>query len=275
MDELVEQVEALSVKPKMVSRETHLREWYAEVRDGVSPKDARGKGNAPRYNALMSLRKLEECPYKDDERELKEAWEAFKRNFPPQKESEAYYLEEFGRLYGQTQDFLTARGQATTYRFAALKNIVENDLEFPPELNEIKALLKSKWTYESCRFTEMTDNVHLHEFFEEYKVHNDFKKARGENMSARHAALLRITKKPDEECNEQEKRFKGLWEGSKTPEEHLEAFFEEYEVHNDFKKARGENGTARYQALFRITKKPDEECNELEKRLKELWNTHM
>jgi len=268
MDDLLKQVEALSVKPTRLSRETHLREWYRDVQSGVDPKEARGKSGTPRYMSVMNLRKREDCPYNDDEPELKEAWIAFKGFFPPDKQSDAYYLEEFGRLYTETQDFKTACGTAKSYRFNALKNIVDNDLEVSPELAGYKALLKSNWEYESRRFTE---NVHLHEFFQEYNEHGDFKKARGENNSARYSALCRIKNKPKEECNELELRLKEVWIGRLPPQEYLEAFFQEYDEHGDFEKARGENNSARYSALCRIKNKPKEECNELELRLKEVW----
>ena len=265
MDDLLKQVEALSVKPTRLSRETHLREWYRDVQSGVDPKEARGKSGTPRYMSVMNLRKREDCPYNDDEPELKEAWIAFKGFFPPDKQSDAYYLEEFGRLYTETQDFKTACGTAKSYRFNALKNIVDNDLEVSPELAGYKALLKSNWEYESRRFTE---NVHLHEFFQEYNEHGDFKKARGENNSARYSALCRIKNKPKEECNELELRLKEVWIGRLPPQEYLEAFFQEYDEHGDFEKARG---GMRFMPIRKIINTHDDECNGLEWRFKRLW----
>ena len=237
MDDLVKQVEALNVQPTRLSRETHLREWYSDVQRGVHPNEARGKSVTPRYCSLMNLRKLEDCPYNDDERELKEAWEALKRFFPPVKQTDAYYLKEFGRLYTETQDFKTACGNYTTYRFTSLKNIVDNDLEVAPELAGYKALLKSNWEYDSQRFTEKTAQEHLEEFFKEFDEHGDFMKARGGLRSARYASLRRIKNKPDEECNELELRLKEVWERCVTPYEHLEAFFKDFEVDNDFEEA--------------------------------------
>lgn len=87
-------------------------------------------------------------------------------------------------------------------------------------------------------------------------------------------ALWKITKKADKECNELERELKALWQGNMTPQEHLEAFFEEYREHNDFKKARGDSNLARYKALVLIIKKADEACTELELELKALWNRH-
>ena len=83
-----------------------------------------------------------------------------------------------------------------------------------------------------------------------------------------------IIKKADEACTELERELKALWQGNTTPQEHLEAFFEEYREHNDFKKARGVRGSARYKALWKIAKKADEACTEQELELKALWNRH-
>jgi hypothetical protein len=83
-----------------------------------------------------------------------------------------------------------------------------------------------------------------------------------------------IAKKADEACTELELELKALWKRNMTSQEHLEAFFEEYREHNDFKKARGVNNSARYHALLKITKKADEACTELELELKALWNRH-
>ena len=120
----------------------------------------------------------------------------------------------------------------------------------------------------------MTPQEHLEAFFEEYRVHNDFKKARGVNNKTRYKVLVLITKKADEECNQLERELKALWEGNMTSQEHLEAFFEEYREHKDFKKARDHAHSARYKALLKIAKKADEACSELELELKALWNRH-
>jgi hypothetical protein len=57
----------------------------------------------------------------------------------------------------------------------------------------------------------------------------------------------------------------------KSPQEHLDDFFTEYDAHGDFKKARDVHGSARYGALLRLNNKPDYECSERELELKELW----
>ena len=270
MDDLVERVDALSVKPPRISKETHLLKWLRDVERGVHENEARGKSGDAQYASLMNLRKREECPYTDEEPELKEAWERFTTAFPPVRHEDVYYLQRFGEKYRDTGDFDAACGNSGNYRFAALKNIVDKDLNFLA-FQAYEEQLKSGWKYETTRYTEMTPHLHLLKFFEEYRVHNDFKKAIGDGRSARYAALLTITKKADEECNELERELKALWKGNMTPQEHLEAFFEEYRVHNDFKKARGDLNSARYAALLKITKKADEECNELERELKALW----
>ena len=59
--------------------------------------------------------------------------------------------------------------------------------------------------------------------------------------------------------------------GNKTPEEHLTDFFTEYDDHEDFMRARGVHGSARYKALLKVHNKPDAECSDRELRLKELW----
>ena len=108
-----------------------------------------------------------------------------------------------------------------------------------------------------------------------YREHEDFKKARGVNSSARYTALVMITKKADEECNQLELELKALWQGNMTSQRHLEEIFDEYRENDDFKNARGVTGSERYTALWKITKKADEECTELELELKALWNGHM
>ena len=115
-----------------------------------------------------------------------------------------------------------------SYRFAALKNIVDKDLNFPA-FQAYEEQLKSGWKYETTRYTEMTPHLHLLKFFEEYRVHNDFKKAIGDGRSARYAALLTITKKADEECNELERELKALWE----------RFIESRVIHSETKRGRG------------------------------------
>ena len=250
MDDLVKRVDALSVKPPKISKETHLLTWLRDVKRGVHPNEARGKSGTAQYQALMNVRKREECPYTDEEPELKEAWERFTTLFPLERPEDVYYLQRFGEKYRDTGDFDAACGNTNTNKFAALKNIVDKDLRFPA-FQAYEEQLKSGWKYETKRFTEMTPNLHLLEFFEEYREHNDFKKARGVNNTTRYKVLVLITKKADEECSELERELKALWKGNMTSQEHLEAFFEEYREHNDFKKARGVSDTATYAALLR------------------------
>ena len=119
--------------------------------------------------------------------------------------------------------------------------------------------------------TRKTPRQHLEEFFEEYEIHKDFQRAKGKHNSGRYVALGKISKKPDEECDELEKKLKELWVTRKTPRQHLEEFFEEYETHKNFRKARGWNNSTRHKALAKISRKPDEECDDLEKKFKELW----
>jgi len=274
MDDLVKRVDALSVKPPRISKETHLLKWLRDVERGVNPNEARGKSDTAQYASLIKVRRLKECPYTDEEPELKEAWERFTTLFPPERHEDVYYLQWFGEKYRDTGDFDAACGDSGGYKFAALKNIVDKDLKFPA-FQAYEEQLKSGWKYETTRWTEMTPHLHLLEFFEEYRVHEDFKKARGDHSSARYKALVLITKKADEECNQLELELKALWQGNMTSQEHLEAFFEEYRVHNDFKNARGVTSSARYLALWKITKKADEECNEQELELKALWEGNM
>jgi len=274
MDDLVERVDALSVKPPKISKETYLLKWLRDVKRGVQPNEARGKSDTAQYASLMNVRKREECPYTDEEPELKEAWERFTREFPPVRHEVVYYLQWFGEKYRDTGDFDAACGDSGNYKFAALKNIVDKDLRFPA-FQAYEEQLKSGWKYETTRCTEMTPHLHLLEFFEEYREHKDFKKARGVNNSARYNALVLIIKKADEECSELERELKALWQGHMTPQDYLEAFFEEYREHKDFKKARGVTNKTRYLALWKITKKADEECTELELELKALWQGHM
>ena len=210
MDDLVERVDALSVKPPRISKETHLLKWLRDGKRGVHPNEARGERGDAQYASLMKVRKREECPYTDEEPELKEAWERFTTEFPPVRHEDVYYLQRFGEKYRDTGDFDAACGDSGNYKFAALKNIVDKDLKFPA-FQAYEEQLKSGWKYETTRCTEMTPHLHLLKFIEEYRVHKDFKKARGVNNSARYHALLKITKKADEACTELELELKALW----------------------------------------------------------------
>ena len=61
----MERVDALSVKPPRISKETHLLKWLRDVERGVHENEARGKSGDAQYASLMNLRKREECPYTD------------------------------------------------------------------------------------------------------------------------------------------------------------------------------------------------------------------
>lgn len=113
MDDLVKRVDALSVKPPKISKETRLLKWLRDVKRGVHPNEARGKSSDAQYASLMKVRKREECPYTDEEPELKEAWELFTTLFPPERHEDVYYLQWFGEKYRDTGDFDAACGESS------------------------------------------------------------------------------------------------------------------------------------------------------------------
>ena len=169
------------------------------------------------------------------------------------------HLTDFFTEYDDHKDFMRARGVHGSARYKALLKLHNKpDAECSDRELRLKKLTKSP-------------QEHLDDFSREYDDHGDFKKARGVDKSARYMALLRLNNKPDYECSERELELKELWEGLKTPQDHLDDFFTEYNDHHGFKKARGVRDSARYRALERLKNKPDGECSERELQLKELW----
>ena len=86
-------------------------------------------------------------------------------------------------------------------------------------------------------------------------------------------ALLKIYNKPDDKCDELEKRLKEMWVRSQRSEiePHLEDFFKEYDEHHNFVKARGWLRTTRASTLSQLHDLHDSMLNDLEKRYKQLW----
>jgi len=274
------------------SKESHLREyWRLITEEGKTPHQARGSRKEgdetrPRYQTLMALRKADECPYGDEESDLREIWLHFQKEFPVTRtRTDADYLKEFARRYDEKQDLRSARGSVSTYLFKALKKIVDEDLHFP-ELAEEEALLKRVWKHDVRRWTENSVMTHLQAFIDEYETNGgDFNKARGAMNSARYEALRRLNHTKAEAYEEPYrshiKKLQDVWEGNEpaiTWEEHLQAFIDEYETNGgDFNKARGAMNSARYQMLYKLNKANadayEEPYRSHIKKLQEVWET--
>ncbi|MBJ62405.1 MAG: hypothetical protein CMB57_04050 [Euryarchaeota archaeon] len=213
-----------------MSKETHLENYIRLVEHGWSPKDARGRYRDKNYGALGVLKKPETNPYdhdpenkfvrKDGKGHLRDAWRHLKDNWevlpPPSHES---CLRTFWKKLSSPdpEPFNKAVGNWHTYRWTKLKEIVDQDLNFP-ELAEAERVLKDRWTYtpRTLKDIAVTKSAqdHLDDFFKDFKydTHGDFEKARGVDGGARCTTLYKLAKKPDAECSEQELRFKGIWD---------------------------------------------------------------
>ena len=290
VDQVVAGFKTLRVKPK-TSKETHLLDYYKDIKRGLKPKKARKRPGTARYASLMCLRKFVNCPYSDDKPELRKAWKHFKKRFPVTPKSDAFYLKQFGKAYTKNPDLDKARGTVGCYKFNALKKIVDEDVKFrddlPGDLPKYERLLKKVWSYKPLPWKENSYFTHLEAFHKEYEAEwFDFQKARGPIGTARYGALLYLKDQKADKYKEPHRtmilNLQKVWEtpDHKTWKEHLRDFDKSYRIDGDFKKARGNTkgeDCARYYTLLSLNNVLnldwwyDEPYRSMIRKLQEVW----
>ena len=222
-----------------ISKESHLENYMRCIEARWSPEDARGRYLDKRYNTLSVIKKRDSNPYdKDDPRFLRKDGKG--------------HLRDAWRHLKDHWDVLPAPSHESCLRaFWKKLNFLKTsgfsgDTFSLPDPEPFDKAIGGYGTYRWIKLKEIVDeDLHFPEDAEAERALKD-----GWTHTTTPMKDVAVTK---------------------SPQEHLDDFFTEYDQHGDFKKARDVHGNARYEALLRLNNKPDYECSERELELKELW----